>query len=85
MWNAEKARLNARKHGVAFVQAAEVFFDPFLRLVEASRRDEARHAAIGYDCDSRLLCVVHLVVEDECIRVISARRATRAEREIYDS
>lgn len=30
-WNAEKARRNIEKHGVSFEQAAQVFFDPFIR------------------------------------------------------
>lgn len=45
-----------------------MFFDPFLRLVDASRNDEARDAVIGYDAQSRLLFVVHVVFEDDAIR-----------------
>lgn len=44
LWNVEKARFNLRNHGVAFEEAAEVFFDPFFRLVDAGRNDEAREA-----------------------------------------
>ena len=86
IWNDEKARLNVRTHdGVTFERAAEVFFDPFFRLVDASRNDEARDAAIGYDAGGRLLYVVHLVFENECIRLISARKATTRERQDHDS
>jgi len=85
VWNVEKARLNVRNHGVAFEQAAEVFFDPFFRLVDAGRNDEARDAVIGYDSESRLLCVVHVEIEGEIVRIISARKATSRERETYDS
>jgi uncharacterized DUF497 family protein len=69
---------------VSFEQAAEVFFDPFFRLVDASRNDEAHDAAIGYDAQGRLLFVVHIEFEDECIHIISASRATREERDNYD-
>lgn len=42
VWNEEKARKNLDKHeGVTFQQAAEAFFDPFLKVVDASRNDEA--------------------------------------------
>lgn len=70
---------------VRFEQAAEVFFDPFLRMVDASRNDEARDAVIGYDMHSRLLYVVHIVRDDEVIRIISARKATPKERQDHDS
>lgn len=86
VWDAAKARRNLVVHkGVAFVQAAEVFFDPFMRLVEAGRKDEVRDAAIGYDVAGRLLFVVHVEIDEEIIRIISARSATAEERENYDS
>lgn len=50
VWNDEKARINFQKHdGITFHQAAEVFFDPLLAVVDASRNDEARDAIIGLD------------------------------------
>jgi hypothetical protein len=86
LWNAEKARENVLKHvGITFEQAAEVFFDPFFRLVDASRSHEARSAVIGYDLRNRLLFVVHLEIEGEYIRIISAREATAQERKDHDS
>ncbi len=85
LWDAAKAEANILKHeGVTFEQAAWVFFDPFFRLVDASGNDEARDVAIGYDAQSRLLYVVHIEVEGEYIRIISARKATVKERELYD-
>jgi uncharacterized DUF497 family protein len=86
VWDDEKARLNIAAHdGITFEQGAEVFFDPFFRLVDASRNDEAREAAIGYDSVGRLLFVVHVEFEDEYIRLISARKATPQERKDHDS
>lgn len=85
VWNARKAAANPAKHdGITFEQAATVFFDPFFRLVEAGRNDEARDAIIGFDALSRLLFVVHVQIEDECIRIISARKATRDERQKHE-
>ncbi len=83
VWNQEKAELNWRKHGVQFEEAAAVFFDPLFVLTDASRNDEARDAAIGFDFQARLLYVVHVEVEDTCIRLISARRAEPHEEKIY--
>lgn len=43
--NREKARRNPAKHqGVTFEQAAQAFFDPFLKVVDADRNEEARDA-----------------------------------------
>ena len=81
-----KARTNPRHHdGITFEQAAEAFFDPFLKVVDASRNDEVRDAVIGMDTRWNLLFVVHIEVEDEAIRLISARRATRQERTAYEA
>jgi hypothetical protein len=85
-WNEEKARINPLNHdGVTFHQAAEAFFDPFLIVVDASRNDEARDAVIGLDRRWNLLYVVYIERENDTIRMISARRATRKERAYYES
>lgn len=85
IWNDEKARLNVVNHdGITFQQAAEVFFDPFVAVEDASRNDEARDAAIGFDLAGRVLYVVHIEVDGEYIRIISARKATSQERERHD-
>ncbi len=84
-WNADKALLNLKKHGVSFERASEVYFDPFIRLVDASDRAESRDAALGYSEEGALLFVVHLVRHEETIRVISARPATPSERRVYEN
>ncbi len=83
-WDSEKAAINLRKHNVTFQEACEVFFDPFFCLVDSTAEDEAREGAIGYSERSRLLFVVHLVRQEETIRIISARPATTEERKIYE-
>lgn len=86
VWDQEKARTNVTAHdGITFERAAEVFFDPFFRLVDATRNDEGRDAAMGFDALGRVLSVVHIEVEGEYIRIISARKATPQERTDYDS
>jgi len=85
VWDSEKAARNLAKHGVSFEEASEVFFDPFVLLENASPGDEARHAAIGLTEDWELLFVVHLIQEEETIRIISARPATAHERSRYEN
>ena len=83
VWNADKALANWRKHGVRFEEAATVFADPLFVMVNASRNDEARDAVIGFDATGRLLYVVHIEIEETCIRIISARRAEPHEESEY--
>lgn len=85
IWDENKARKNLYNHeGITFEQAAEAFFDPFLKVVDASRNEEERDAVIGMDKQWNVLFVVHIAVEEEFIRIISARYATRQERRIYE-
>ncbi len=83
-WNTDKAARNIREHGVTFEQAAQIFFDPFVRYVDASRRGEQRDGAIGADFEYRILFVVNVQIEDDALRIISARPATQSEREVYE-
>lgn len=83
VWDAAKAEANLRKHGVRFEKAATVFDDPLLLVVDASRNAEARDAAIGFDESGRLLTVVHVQIDDERVRIISARPATAREEADY--
>lgn len=83
VWNIAKADENRRKHGVSFEDAASVFMDPLIAIMDASRNAEARHAVVGFDQRAGLLFVVHVDFEDDCIRLISARLASSIEEEIY--
>ncbi|MEI8299880.1 MAG: BrnT family toxin [Pseudomonadota bacterium] len=74
-----------QKHGVPFARACEVFFDPFVQIVDASAPAESREAAIGYADGEPLLLVVHVIRHEEFIRLISAREATREERRQYEN
>lgn len=85
IWNPRKAATNPQKHdGVTFEQATSAFFDPFFKLIDAERQGESRDAVIGYDESGCLLFVVHIEVESQFIRIISARKATVMERNHYD-
>ena len=88
-WDPVKARTSWRKHGVTFEDAMHVFEDPYA-LFEQDRTDDAgerRWQALGLAGGVLLLLVAHTVRdegEDEVIRLISARRATRKERNRYE-
>jgi len=84
VWDSEKASSNAGKHGVSFEVACQVFFDPFIRIEDASAGGEQRDAAIGMAEDWTLLFVVHMLREGDTIRIISARLATAQERRAYE-
>ncbi len=84
IWNEAKAAANLSKHGVSFEEACEVFFDPFVRVEDASVPEEARDAAIGMTEEWMIAVVVHLRKEDDAIRIISARPATAQERRAYE-
>lgn len=61
-----------------------MFDDPLFVLRDASRNEEQRDAVIGFSSAGRLLTVVHIEVEGEFIRIISAWRASPAEEAFYD-
>jgi uncharacterized DUF497 family protein len=85
VWDPKKARANLLEHRVSFTEAATVFADPYA-VYEPEHRHHDRGVVIGASVESRLLFVVHIeVLEDELIRIISARRATRAEKRRYAS
>lgn len=84
-WDSDKAERNLSKHGVSFEKACEVFFDPFVMVEDASPKGEQRQAAIGLTEDWSLLFVVHLIQEEDAIRIVSARLATAHERSRYEN
>jgi uncharacterized protein len=84
-WDEQKAATNLNKHGVDFEEAGTVFSDPRSITVvdELHSLDETRYFTIGRSAHGRLLSVAH-TEDDEKIRIINARSATRAEAKQYD-
>lgn len=84
-WNAEKARSNARKHGVPFVEATTVFGDPLAILTPDPDHSEtgARYLLLGTSGRGRLL-VIAFAERPPRTRLISARQATPRERTNYE-
>jgi uncharacterized DUF497 family protein len=87
-WDPTKDQANRRKHRVSFAEAESVFVDEHARLLDDPdhSEDEDRFILLGLSSRFRVLVVVHTYRGDEdVIRIISARRATRAERAYYDA
>ena len=84
-WDRRKAASNLAKHGISFDEAVTVFRDPSGRMVQDPRHsvDEERYALIGLSEHGRLLAVMFTERWDR-IRLISARKATRPERNDYE-
>ncbi len=86
-WDPRKAAANLRKHRVSFSEAETAFADEHGLITEdpGHSTDEDRFALLGLSQAMRLLVVVHCYrVADSAIRIISARKATRAEQRQYD-
>jgi uncharacterized DUF497 family protein len=84
-WDSIKAELNFKKHGVSFEEAATVIQAAMTVTVEdETSPDEQRFVTIGVSVKLRVLMVVHTYRDDEEIRIISARKATQKEREVYE-
>jgi uncharacterized DUF497 family protein len=84
-WDPEKASGNERKHGVSFEEATTCFEDPngcYFRNDSPSYED--RLVLIAISSRSRLLFVVHAEVGPDVIRLVSARKASAAQRRLYD-
>jgi uncharacterized protein len=84
-WDDAKAATNLRKHGVPFEEAASVFFDPLAYTFDDPDHSmgERRLLTFRLSQEGRLLVVAHSE-RGRSIRIISARRATRNERGIYE-
>ena len=85
-WDRRKARSNLVKHGVSFQEAQTVFLDENARLIDDPdhSEDEDRFLLLGYSFQARCLIVSHCYRQsDSVIRLISARRATAQEEEVY--
>jgi uncharacterized DUF497 family protein len=85
-WDPAKAASNEVKHGVTFHEAATAFGDPLSLLFDDPdhSHDEQRALLIGLS-DERQLLVVAYTERGDIIRIISAREATRRERDEYEN
>jgi len=85
-WDPRKAWANERKHGVSFEEAQSVFFDEQALFLEDPQplQEEERFVLLGLSASLRLLVLVHALRDQDTIRIISARKATRLETREYE-
>ncbi len=85
-WSAKKAASNLKKHGISFEEAETAFDDEHAYIFddETHSDDEPRELVIGYSNRNRLLIVSFIQRVWNYIRIISARRANRAEHTKYE-
>ena len=85
-WDENKAVRNEEKHGISFSEATTVFGDPMgLTIADPDRSTgEYRFLSIGRSSLRNLLVVSYTEREDNHIRIISARRATKHEQKQYE-
>ncbi len=85
-WDEKKAELNEKTHKVSFEEASTVFGDTLSLTIPDpphSTAEEERYITIGMSYRQNLLVVVHCD-RGHIIRIISARKATKREREKYE-
>jgi len=88
-WDENKNHANRRKHGIDFTTAARVFADPnaIMRHDRTVDSEQRWHTIAALDGGLVILLVVHTINErigEPVIRIISARKATRQERKLYE-
>lgn len=85
-WNANKANLNEKKHGVSFEEASSVLSDLLSITITdpLHRENEERWVTIGQSNKRRTLVVVH-TERGDAIRLISARLANTHEQNRYEN
>ena len=87
-WDEEKHSINKEKHGIDFIEASTTFEDDDALILydDTHSDDEERFIIIGFSEEERMLFVSHCYRDnDNIVRIISARKATRQEHKKYHS
>ena len=84
-WDENKAAVNLSKHGISFEEARTVFDDPlYVDFYDPDHSDEEDRYIIVGESQQRNLLIVSYTERADFIRLISARKVTRVEREVYE-
>ncbi len=85
-WDNKKAESNIKKHGISFEEASTAFGDELSLVINdiEHSKHENRFILIGKSIKNNTLVVVHLEVNENIIRIISARKATKSEISTYE-
>ena len=84
IWDESKNSRNRKRHGVSFEQASTLFARKAMNTSISSMRRIRTTIAIGR-ISRGIVLVVYTEEEDDVVRIISARFATRREAEMYRS
>jgi len=86
VWDPKKDAANELKHGISFQAATVAFQDPLAALHTDPDHsdDEKREILVGHDTLGRLLLVTFTERQGK-IRIITARKATKRERQAYEA
>ncbi len=85
-WNENKNQTNQHKHGISFEEVQAVFMDPYAILFDDPDHsyEEERFLIIGMSIEKGVCIVSHCYRgENDIIRIISARKATKSEQLVY--
>jgi uncharacterized DUF497 family protein len=86
-WDEAKNKINRKKHGVWFEEAQSVFLDRRARVFLDAKHTvvEERFFIIGHSSQANLLFVIHCYRRSgSVVRIISARKVTKKEKEQYE-
>jgi uncharacterized DUF497 family protein len=84
-WDPAKANANLDSHGVSFAEAVTVLEDDLaLTREDPNAPDEPRFVTLGLSNVGKLLVVVYTYREPDIIRIISAWKANKRQRELYE-
>ena len=88
-WDINKEEINIQRHGITFEQASYVFADPFAlnKYDNEHSESEDRWVLLGKSLNETVIVVVHTFRDNdgtEYVRIISARKATKREKQAYN-
>lgn len=88
VWDTDKEKINIQKHRITFEQASYIFADPFAlnKYDNEHSENEDRWILLGKLLNDSIVVVVHTFREIdgiEFVRIISARKATKREKQAY--
>jgi uncharacterized protein len=83
-WDDAKNDANLAKHGISFEEAATIFEGPVFTLADEDSADEVRERTYGLINGITVVCVIH-TDRNGTTRIISARKATKSERDLFNA
>jgi hypothetical protein len=83
-WDPVKDAQNELKHGISFAECSTVLTDPLAKTFIEDSSDKMRFITIGHSCRHQTLLVVWTEATPTMLRIISARKTTKKEKDDYE-